>query len=586
MSESINLELRKFTKEESQDERDALAREIREKRKDYFERKGSIDQDIQDLREVSTSEEVKAEEKREKVKMIEEEIAQNKSSKISELINFFEIRRLKRGLKTEKNTLESIEVDYLKVRQLLESLDSSLNDKHELDEAREVLTKFYEGKNEEWNKYVEYLKNTDLANVAEKYDVSFIHAIHPNFIPEGNSPLQKNVDWKTKLKIVMAFGPSISTSTIQEGDDWRKMWARMGLILNGGRIESALASDAGTAPIGLKARVGHGTYSDSKGIEDNIERAITYKNRNYNEFVVDDPQISGFYICLDDTDVIRNDLVSVSEIAEALSEYKIPIYAIKQGVIFEAEYDDQTRTLKVKNEISTVELLKIKFEIDDFKRTKIKEELFADSPFKISNAEMSKVDSRAQGRQTYIEINFWHGTKNLDDNPLLAEFPRIGMGIKYSVESGKLTINEVNTRTEEKRYREEEVRRSGLDNGFINIGFNTMHLGRSIENNVIYLDEMGKKLEEWKQRDIENQQENTNNEVSIKFTRDILNRIVFHIYGFAEQAGELGDVDTQTKAIELASQYLPYEEFKKVIESRIDSNGRLKITEADLESFL
>jgi hypothetical protein len=585
MIESINPEIKQFTKEQSREERDVLAIEIREKRKKYFEKKKNTSERIFELERDAENTEIRAETKRKEIELIYKEISDKQSSKITELFNFLRLRSLRKKLETKKDMIENIEDDYLKIKQLLESLDESYNNRSELKEAKDILTKFYENKNEEWNKYTEYLKNTDITNVAEKYNVNFIHAIHPNFIPGRNSPLQENVDWKTKLKIVIALEPSISVSTIEEGDDWHKMWARMGFILNGGHINSARSGDQATIPTGLKSRHGQQPFGYKTIVED-IEHSITEKNRGYNEFAVDNPKIAGFYICTDDTgNVIRNDLVPTEEITGILSGYKIPIYIVFQGVVFETEYNNQTKTLKRGNKILPTELLKKQFKLDDSEKMKIKEDLFEDSPFKINPAEMSKIDARAQGRQTYIEINFWHGTnKDLSDNSSLTEFPKVGARVKYSVESGKLTKRELNTRTGEENWEGGGLReRDSFNGGWIHIGYSTANLGHPIDDNDSYLTGVKKELEKWQEKIEEYQLQN--NDQGIKLSENFLNCLIFHLYGFTEQAGEMNDTETQNKATKLVEQYLSREKYENVIRNRIDSDGRLKITEEDLESF-
>ena len=67
--------------------------------------------------------------------------------------------------------------------------------------------------------------------------------------------------------------------------------------------------------------------------------------------------------------------------------------------------------------------------------------------------------------------------------------------------------------------------------------------------------------------------------------KQTLNELAMHLYGFAEQARDLGDSATAERGVALAATVMSEAEKNTLIESRIDEDGRVKITEKDLQTF-
>jgi hypothetical protein len=55
------------------------------------------------------------------------------------------------------------------------------------------------------------------------------------------------------------------------------------------------------------------------------------------------------------------------------------------------------------------------------------------------------------------------------------------------------------------------------------------------------------------------------------------------LYGFAEQAGEFGDTETQKAALDLADAIVGVDKIEEVISKRLSPEGKFRIFEEDLK---
>ncbi|MBI2597345.1 hypothetical protein HYW41_04265 [Candidatus Daviesbacteria bacterium] len=233
-----------------------------------------------------------------------------------------------------------------------------------LRSAKSLLDDFYTeqaGRFEEYRKDQERRKMisqiTDIANVADEYGVYFIHGILPAFaedvmggeaMSQRNPLLKWNAGWRQRTAIVVGLQPDISVSAIKPGDTPVNMWSRMGVIINGGNLVNAHPRDASTVVKGIQEQ--QSAHHDKTFYEmqpeevgENIRAAIEGRGpKDYNEFVVRDPEIAGFYLCLDADDperiVYRTPINKYIEgIIGYLTENNIPLYIVHNGAVYEGE---------------------------------------------------------------------------------------------------------------------------------------------------------------------------------------------------------------------------------------------------------
>lgn len=604
--------IKKFSKEHSPEERQATAIEIKDRRKKYFEEKRDIRERIDNFTVEVLDEEKNVSEVVEKIKNLEGDIEKRRSNKFIELINFLNLKKLRNELENLKQIEKTFEQDYSEAKGILDDLNRQAEDEKKLEEIKNIVDGFYKNQEEkykEWKRYEEDEKARKLDNVIEKEDVLCIHGIHPNFIPGSNSLLKQGVDWETKLKILLTFEPTISASTIKEGDMDKNMWARMGVILNRGRILSAYPWDAGTVSSSLNVRKQGSSGSEQKNMEDKIKEAIAQRpDGSYNELVVERPGIAGFYICLDHTDFNYENIVETKEIMKATNKFFMDCYAIKGGKLYKIIYNESLGKINLGEEIDRKQITQKSFNLQEEEKKILTEELLTDSPFRIRPPEVEFIASRDCGKDFYIEFNALYNhdkikgkiikyiykdglesgfyLENGTEVELIAEHREIGKNVQYllfksyvikreeDIISGKvncMTINDFD-----------------FEGGWIHTGGSTNNLKKPIEKQEDYLSGIGNLIEEVIIKKNERMKElidSGDEKEKIRWERfyeDWINSLAFHLYGFGKEAMSHGDGDEGEQAIKIAEKFLSQAEYQKIIDKRLDSKGRLKITVEDL----
>ncbi|MBU0660639.1 hypothetical protein KKG22_00495 [Patescibacteria group bacterium] len=578
-------DVRNFSMEHNQEGREQMATELREKRKKYFERKQQIHDAIQELLEQIKQKELNIEQVVEEIEGYGKNISNIESSVIQRFLKFFEIKRIQESLREKEQQREGLLEVYGKMKELLVELYQQRENRHELDEAKERLDEFYHGENERLQEYQEEEKVRNVEEIIRKHNVYFLHGIHPKFVPLYNSMLTREVDWQTKLKILLSLEPSLSTSTTQAGDTHGNIWSRMGVVLNGGRIAAAHHSDAGTQATSLNNRVG---LVDKRDIASDIDSAILDRV-TYNEFVLERPGVSGFFVCTENIGGEKNDLVDFSEIYSGTQKLGMPLFVLEYGEMYEAEYDNESNILIKGKKISPEEMLGITYNISGEERNELVDEILTDSPFKIESPEVSYVDSRSTGNQTYIEIVQPRSGKEViyyqdkqcvgqvcfqqgDSVVLLSEVESPSVLIRYFLQNDKIIREQA---YKGRDYVNIDVigRQEYQQN--INVGLYSVDLGRKLNTLDDYLDGMRVVLL-LLQKEIEEDPDNP-------FREKLLGMYAFHIYGFGEEARKQGDEETAIKAFSFASEFFPQEKYNEIISRRLDDKGRFRITKEEIE---
>lgn len=605
--------IKEFSKEQSAEERQQTAEDIRTKRTEHFDRKDRLSEEIQELTTKAQEKEIGVAETVEKMKALETELEQRKDNRFLEFLNHFKLKKIREEIGLKTVTREAFEDEYQNIQDELVSLRQQSEDKKALKEAKDILNGFYGTQTKEWEVYNEDLKIRDVDGVMEEHDVVFVHGFRPNFVPGEHSLLRGDVGLEDKFNILFALEPTISTSTIQEGDSHEKMWSSTGVILNGGSIVSAHTSDAGTMAVSLKERTSRRDEPDS--IKDDIKEAIESEAKNHNEFVVKDQEIAGFYIYLDEGEGFRaEEKIPPKQILRLTKGLGLQLYAIQDGIVYETEYNQEKDEFIKKDRVSVDDIRKKEFHIDESKKEKMVEDLFVDPPFKMEFAEHKYLDSRFSGKQAYIEINAHDNPDNFEgveaeykgeeveysksqkDRTLLkmengtpikviAELDYCGDWIKYFMKDGEV-------------WRQKKERRGREYTGHVINDYSKMKLHQidiiingyryEISNNKEYFSEMEDiiqkhaKLRDKYSEDIQLKGSYPYLEGEKENEEEQINILVYHLYGFGEEAGKFGDSETQKKAFELAEQFLKQDEYQEVLERRIDEDGMFKMTKEDL----
>jgi len=169
-----------------------------------------------------------------------------------------------------------------------------------------------------------------------------VHATHPTYIPEENSPLrgQKNVTWDQKVRIVMNTKPEISCSAIKPGDGRYMFWSHAGVVLSGGTIKYASVSDGGTQ-VNKEGKRTFNNNGDSLGQQ--VSQTFNSEYGHYNEFVVADPHVAGLFIVSSDPEdktLHYDDIVSYDELIKMAEEFNLPAYVFYKGELYELKQEE------------------------------------------------------------------------------------------------------------------------------------------------------------------------------------------------------------------------------------------------------
>lgn len=143
--------LRDFSKEESPEERQAAAREIRAKRAEYFSRKNPRTNELESFQQEMTEEERELE----RIQTLQSTIQELSSSRIGKLLNYFQLRNLRaESAAAQKNHNEQA-TTLVEKRDKEDLLKAQAQEQEneippEFHEAKEMLKEFYDREKEKW----------------------------------------------------------------------------------------------------------------------------------------------------------------------------------------------------------------------------------------------------------------------------------------------------------------------------------------------------------------------------------------------------------------------------------------------------
>ena len=617
--------VREYTREQTSEERKNLAEKIANLRREKFESDRELEQRLDTLLREAEGKKINAEEAVKQITESEEQLSQLRENLISRVVHFREIQKLERQVGEKKIDQEKFNEQYRETQELISSLDAQKGDRSKIEQAKSLLGEFYAGKEKEWLNFEKEEKDRDVKNVLEQYDVAMVHALISRGAPSENTLLRSDITWQEKLKIILAFEPTISTSTISP--EQQATWRNMGVILSGGRVEAASSGDAGTQAKGLKnreVRKSNPEIYDPTGQRRSIETQLqnaTSKRGAYNEIVVGNPEVAGFFIKIQEDGSIEelgdmDGFVSPNEVFKTVQEMNLPLFVIKGGEVYRSSPDMAEKVLsdpvrgtyktimKFGEKIPPMELAKLPGVLDKEKQSELAMEIMNDSPFKLQMEEAHYTDQMNGGRETYIGVNFnrfnlenapmkiYQSAGRYEGNPdLIGKEMKIVGEVKspeavYTIVNidGKLYTEIINKRTGERKFHD---RLSGiLHRGSIVAGVDSqMTYSPKIENEAIdsteaYLDRMKIEIEENKERLTKAEKEGW--EHGVNTSQYFLRMTAFHLFGYADEAMKYGDIESQEAANRLAMEILPREVYEDIVKRRIGPNGEFKVTKEDL----
>lgn len=152
--------IKKFSKEESSEERQQAAQEIKAKRGEYFiEKSAQMERQIELQQSASESERASAEQLK-SINNLENEIAELSTSTLGKILNYFQLRKLRADILVGQKTYEELkqkqDIEIAEERTISEKLESE-ETPPALQEAKSMLDKFYKKQGKKWAKS-EYTK--------------------------------------------------------------------------------------------------------------------------------------------------------------------------------------------------------------------------------------------------------------------------------------------------------------------------------------------------------------------------------------------------------------------------------------------
>lgn len=290
---------REFSKNEMATERAKLAAEIKQERKEGRDKVAELRVRINllktKLEQSGTPESIQDE-----LEKLETERTERANSLTGRVKSFLNIEA-----KGDKDSvLQQEELTALKQEQeeAAEDLKESMGQLADADAGlaalKEKITGHYTEAGGEMRKTVE---QTILRN-----SVFLVHTINENpaLRHNENSNVAAEATFDDDLDILLALEPSLSASSIQSGADEEGrvsgLWSHSGgVLVSGGRIAAGSEQDVGTLSKGIKSR--H-AFSDANKSAEQIDAIVQAPRRStpgelggYNELVVDNPEISGYF---------------------------------------------------------------------------------------------------------------------------------------------------------------------------------------------------------------------------------------------------------------------------------------------------
>jgi hypothetical protein len=602
-----------LTKKYAPEERQETANEIRSLRSQYFEQSRLLEEKINNLEPHLQNNLEEVQRLENEYQILIKDISDLRSSIFTRLFRKSQIKSQEERLYSICEQIAMYEEKYIEISNQLEEIRNTKADKSRLQSARNILSEFYEVQSKLVPQYEERQKKefeiaeirrkeneraSSIESVVEDRDVFFVHAINTNYTPEGNSMLSKDADWKSKLKIVLGFEPTISASSISEGDGPRNFWAHFGILLKNGLIVEAHNCDASTVAVDMEIRKKRGQNVEVS-LSEQVNNAIGSR-RSYNEFVVDDFEVAGLFIFPEEDIASKRNknfnMPSHLEVAEEAKKVNLPVFIFSDGNFIPAIFDEEKQTyISEGDHLKPIDILDIDSEIPEDMRLLAREEIFKDSPFEMDKLnesayeDFSCLQSYAQGRKMFTGLysgrnKIIGGNKVIVDKETvrtICKFPEPGLVNHLYVTKDGDVIND--RLQKDKIYSSRQIVLDDFKGEYIEIGFNSWKLGK-INGIRSYTQLVEQSIRETMER-ISGKIEG-DDEKAIAFEKKLfkncLNRVVSHCLGFAEQAELLGDNQAAESARQVASLVMEKSKLEEILKKRLGPNGEMIITEKDL----
>jgi hypothetical protein len=593
----LTEELRQEAKAEDPEGEKEIRQKAHEARLSLVTRQEELSREISVLREQVARHEIGLSGLHQEIRQMENEITKSEKSLIGKLINFFNIRTLRRQLTKNIEKVAVVEAEYDQAMNLLSEMEDIVSEKSDIESirsmAKDYYGKFVEGLAQKKKAEAERQKAAeekrllkekeqerearDVNNVCLDNNCLIVHGFDVKTHREGqgaHTVISPKVSWQKKVNILLALDPEISCSSVRENSQDGYMYP-FGVIINKGEIEHAFRGDSNTGVIGTNRLTDEFSEMSLEEKKKKINEAINRKPFGHNEIVVRQPRIAAFYLSAnyrkqvqslrilnegDDPEKQWGELDRLAEEIEQISQnLQVPVVIMDNGKFYLAKKIGIKAKIWIADQnkqISPQQIISRGIELSaDEKKAKI-EEVFNDCPFRLDLDEKRLVNGYLFGKKMM---------------KLILESP------------------DPESLSQKDAYYLNNMRRGMIDISGNNLSFNVNNPVIGVESMVQALEDVKNKLAEGLAKaeavaaDKNNDRrgkEKADKEISSY--RKVLQRWAYFSYGIAEEVKDKRE-GSQKQIQVLASDVLDVERFSSVIKKRLGEDGRFRMTQDDLK---
>jgi hypothetical protein len=577
--------LREFSREQDPAKRKELADELRAKRREYFEGKRSTQEKIESVQKTieersSTLEIVTAE-----LEEISSDIESRKTSKISQIANYFKLKELRERLGSIEQKKEEVAADLDRNRMILDQLDAVMSDQSALTQARSEVQHYYGSVGEEYKHFEAEERGRDVGNMIREHNAFFFHGINTEAdeAQKVNGVINPDIPVGDRLKLLLSLEPSISTSTIKQGatmKDNLALWSRAGVLLNGGRIDEAGRGDIASVSSGIGRRETSQTHYKKLG---SVSEAIESRGDGYNELVIREPKIAGYYLWVDAGQKWPIPLSkSRQEEFQGAAAMGLPLYTVIDGrVIKSFLVNEGAGLLPGPEEVSPESLLqRPAASLDETRRSELREDVLNDATFNMEKferriPEIAYIQGMRAGKQ--LLERFQHPVMPQDYEYASSEQyaaynqeSRTSGRYHFAISGDEIPVEKMTPEDYQRAHHEffdASTKYVGI-NGF-NLGDGSYAFAGKGEERLKSIKDVAVLLE----RDLARSQDAVPDGKSVRLMSGIC-------YGLADALEAVSEPDRETveKLRTLGERYVSKEQFEDVKSRRLDEKGRFKIS--------
>ncbi len=331
---------REFTKEHHQEQRTALAQEIRHIRRQELLEQQSLDLLIERIQGEVEAGDLQVSDLAAEIAQLETDQEKIAEKFLAKVLHFIELQSVRKKLGTTQQLSRLTESVTEFKRGQIRTFQEARTLQMSKSKITTLLKDFSHAHRDEVKEYSEIQKNTSLREVADRENCLFLHGTLNYASPTAALENDGILDWVDKMNVVASVPVDIGSFTFDEHTvSQGQMFGEIGVVLYDGEITNAKASDQGSTK-GSRGRTPYATLEQKAVLAGEIiPRAIHERGDRYNEFTVRNPNISGIWYNFEPNDFDRKKrlqgLGGAEKIRSKAESFGVPLYILHQGKAYE-----------------------------------------------------------------------------------------------------------------------------------------------------------------------------------------------------------------------------------------------------------